>query len=163
MTAELFLRRKWTLRAHGRQIVFVKKPNERTEHVVMKAFLWALYLPEYTEVSVELEIGDRYKPDVISFGPDGRPAFWGEAGEVSAAKIRSLGRRYRETHFAIGKWDVSLDQHRAIVDKALDGLTRTGPFDLIAFPADSIERFVTDEGEIRISHADVAWQRIEPS
>jgi hypothetical protein len=33
------------LRAHGEQVVFVKRANERREHVLMKAILWALYLP----------------------------------------------------------------------------------------------------------------------
>ena len=46
MTDELFLRRKWTLRAHDRQVVFVKKSYESDTHVLMKALLWALYLPD---------------------------------------------------------------------------------------------------------------------
>lgn len=64
MTSELMLRRKWTLRAHGEQVVFVKKRNERAEHVLMKSFLWALYLPDYPDLTVEISIGDRYKPAV---------------------------------------------------------------------------------------------------
>lgn len=43
VTSDLMLRRKWTLRAHGRQVVFVKKANESGEHVLMKALLWALH------------------------------------------------------------------------------------------------------------------------
>lgn len=43
MTDELLLRRKWTLRAHGERVVFVKRVSERREHVLMKALLWALY------------------------------------------------------------------------------------------------------------------------
>jgi len=34
MTQDLFLRRKWTLRAHGQQVVFVERANERTAHVI---------------------------------------------------------------------------------------------------------------------------------
>ncbi len=60
MTDELRLRRKWTFRAHGRQVVFVKEPVESTEHVVMKALLWALYLPDYPGLTVEVGIGDRF-------------------------------------------------------------------------------------------------------
>ena len=112
MTDELFLRRKWTLRAHGRQVVFVKKPYESDTHVLMKALLWALYLPAYPELTVEIAIGDRYKPDVVALDARGEPGFWGEAGDVTTAKIRSLARRYRDTHFALAKWDTRLEPYQ---------------------------------------------------
>ena len=66
MTLDLLLRRKWTLRAGDRQVVLIKKPYESTEHVVMKALLWALYLPDYPDLTVEVGVGDRYKPDVVA-------------------------------------------------------------------------------------------------
>lgn len=154
------LPRKWPLRAHGRQVVFVKRPNESSEHVVMKALLWALYLPQYPTLTVEVSVGDRYKPDLVALGPDGQPLFWAEAGEVSVAKVRSLARRYRHTHFAWGRWNASLEPVQAIVAKALDGLGRTAPFDLISFPADSVERFFDDAGAIRVAHADLRWLRL---
>jgi len=159
MTDELMLRRKWTLRAGRKRIVLVKRSHERAEHVVMKALLWALYLPLYPNLTVEVSVGDRYKPDVVAVDAFGRPRFWGEAGEIGVAKIRSLARRYRHTHFAIAKRDTSLDPFIAIVRDALDDLRRDAPFDLIRFPADSAERFIDDEGRIRISHADVEWIR----
>jgi len=160
MTDELFLRRKWTLRAHGRQVVFVKKPYESEAHVLMKALLWALYLPAYPELTVEIAIGDRYKPDVVALDARGEPGFWGEAGDVTTAKIRSLARCYRDTHFALAKWDARLEPYSAIVADALDGLHRRAPFDLIRFPADSADRFVDDEGAIHLSHADLTWVRL---
>jgi hypothetical protein len=43
---------------------------------------WALYLPLYPNLSVEIGVGDRYKPDVVALGEDGRPLFWAEAGQV---------------------------------------------------------------------------------
>lgn len=159
MTEELLLRRKWTLRAHGRQVVFVKRPIESSNHVVMKALLWALYLPQYPDLTVEIAIGDRYKPDVVSLNDRGEPRFWGEAGDVTTAKIRSLARRYRRTHFALAKWDARLDPLVAIVEDALRGLNRTAPFDLISFPPDAVDRFIADDGTIRISHADLTWIR----
>ena len=98
------LRRKLTLRAHGEQVVFVKRKQERIEHVWMKAFLWALYLPEYPDLTVEVGIGDKYKPDVVEMDPRrGRPRFWGEAGHVGEDKIEALTSRYPATHFAIAK------------------------------------------------------------
>ncbi|RIK43489.1 MAG: hypothetical protein DCC55_05405, partial [Chloroflexi bacterium] len=108
MPSDLLLRRKWTFRAHGRQVVFVKRPVEHTSHVLMKAFLWALYLPDYPNLKVEVPAGDRYKPDVVAFDPAdpaAAPLFWGEAGQVGVEKIRALARRYPHTHFAIAKWD----------------------------------------------------------
>ncbi len=159
MTDDLLLRRKWTLRAHGRQVVFVKKPVESSTHVLMKALLWALYLPVYPNLTVEIGVGDRYKPDVVALDAQGEPVFWGEAGDVTVAKIRSLARRHRHTHFALAKWDMRLAPYVAIVDDALTGLARTAPFDLLCFPADSADRFVNDDGVVRVRHEDLVWLR----
>lgn len=163
MTADLLLRRKWTLHAHGKQVVFIKKPNEHTHHVLMKALLWALYLPAYPALKVEISIGDRYKPDVVALDardPRADPHFWGEAGQVSVDKIHSLLRRYRRTHFAIAKWATNLDPLRATVTEAQQRQTRHAPIDLINFPADSAERFIDSHGNIQISHADLAWLQV---
>lgn len=157
---ELRLRRKWTLRAHGRQVVFVKRPVESTEHVVMKALIWALYLPQYPDLTVEISIGDKYKPDVVGLDARREPVFWGEAGDVSTAKIRSLARRYKRTHFALAKWRTRLEPLAAIVADALDGLNRSAPVDLISFPEDAAERFIDDDGVIRVSHDDLVWVRL---
>jgi len=160
MTTDLMLRRKWTLRAHGRQVIFVKKTNESSEHVLMKALLWALYLPDYPELTVEISIGDRYKPDVVALDAQGSPAFWAEAGQVGVDKIQSLVRRHRRTHFAIAKWESSLDILAGTVRTALDRQPHQAPFDLITFPANSAERFIDDSGTIRISHHDLLWIRL---
>jgi hypothetical protein len=160
MTKDLFLRRKWTLRAHGEQVVFVKRANERGEHVLMKAFLWALYLPSYPDLVVEVPVRDRYKPDVVSLDTYGRPHFWGEAGHVSPDKVHSLVRRYRETHFALAKWDTPLDPFIATAQDALRRFESRGPFDLLRFPPDSAERFISDRGEINVTHADLDWVQL---
>jgi hypothetical protein len=104
MSHERHLRRKLTLRAHGTPVVFIKRKQERIEHVWMKAFLWALYLPTYPDLSVEVSIGDKYKPDVVAMDSiRGQPRFWGEAGHVGADKITYLVERYPQTHVALGK------------------------------------------------------------
>lgn len=141
-------------------MVFVKRANERREHVLMKAFLWALYLPIYPDLLVEVPVGDRYKPDVVSLDRRGEPRFWGEAGHVSPSKIRSLVRRYRRTHFALAKWDTILDPFIEIVGDALADFDRQAPFDLLGFPTDSAERFVKERGEIDLKHEDVDWIRL---
>lgn len=160
MSSELLLRRKLTLRAHSEQVVFVKKSRESLEHVLMKAFLWALYLPAYAPLTVEVSIGDKYKPDVIGLDAAGRPRFWGEAGKVGAPKITSLTRRFRDTHFAIAKWGLDLSPHLALVNKALDGLDRSAPFDLLSFPPDSADRFIDARGHITLTHGDITWVRL---
>ena len=91
MSTDLELKGKWTLQAHGQRLVVFKKSGEKTSHVLMKAFLWAIYLPEFPELVVELSIGHRYKPDLVAVR-DGRPVFWGECGQVSSAKLRQLFR-----------------------------------------------------------------------
>ena len=87
MPHDLLLRRKWTLRSHGRQVVFIKQKNESSAHVIMKALLWALYLPAYPDLAVEVAIGDRFKPDVVQLDAAQSPVFWGEAGQVSERKM----------------------------------------------------------------------------
>ena len=161
MGSELGLRRKWTFRAHGEQVVFVKRRNERTEHVIMKALLWALYLPSYPDLSVEIAIGDRYRPDVVKLDLRGHPVFWGEAGHVSPQKVRSLAKRYRATHFAWGKWNAPLFQLKAIVCPELERIQREGPFDLLSFPPNSAEQFIRDRGELDISFTDLDWVRLQ--
>lgn len=158
------LRRKLTLKAHGAQVVFVKQKQERRAHVLMKAFLWALYLPAYPDLSVEIKIGDRYKPDVVSMdAPRGAPRFWGEAGKVGPDKLSDLLRRYPRTHFAMSKWATNLEPFAAMVREAAEGATRHAPFDLIRFPADSEARFIDAKGRIQITHNDVEWQRLGPA
>jgi hypothetical protein len=157
---DLMLRRKWTLRAHGEQVVFVKRRNERTEHVVIKALIWALYLPDYPDLSVEIPVGDRYKPDVVQLDPRQRPIFWGEAGRISPRKIETLVKRYRATHFAIAKWDTALDPFEAIVRDAVAGLDRRAPFDLLRIPDDAIERFIDADGHVNVGFDDLEWMRI---
>jgi len=126
----------------------------------MKAFLWALYLPLYPNLTVEIRIGDRYKPDVVALDEDGRPLFWGEAGQVGQEKMRSLLRRYRGTHFAVAKWETRLNPYVELVGDALDGLRRTAPVDLICFPEDSAERFIDQHGHIRLAFNDLEWVRL---
>lgn len=155
------LRRKLTLRAHGEQIVLVKRKQERIEHVWMKAFLWALYLPDYPDLSVEVPVGDPYKPDVVAMDDRrGRPRFWGEAGHVAPEKIEDLVGRYSDTHFAIAKWDRVLDPVLETVEAAVHEVERSAPIDLLRVPPDAGDRFVDDKGRISISWDAVMWVRV---
>ncbi len=160
MPDELFLRRKLTFKAHGRQVVFIKKKVESLEHVLMKAFLWALYLPHYPHLHVEIPIGDRYKPDVVALDAMGKPVFWGESGKVTPQKIDSLARRFRTAHLAVAKWNAPLAPFTALFAPILQDRKREAPFDLISFPADSAERFITQDGHVQVTHDDLEWIRL---
>ena len=144
------LRRKLTFRAHGQQVVFIKRKQERIEHVWMKAFLWAFYLDTYPGASVEVDIPSRYKPDVVAMDRRrGRPVFWAEAGHVPADKLAHLASHYPDTHLAFAKWDTGLDPFVAMIQEALTG-ARSAPIDLWRFPPDSAERFVDAQGYVRV-------------
>ena len=155
MTTDLELRRKWTFRAHGKQMVFVKKALEGETHVLAKALLWGLFLPDYPELSVEIPIGYRYKPDLVQMDDSGTPEFWGEAGKVGAKKIRTLIRRFRSTHLVFAKWNMNLVPLQNMVKKEMPFAHRTAPVDLISFPPDSAQRFIRADKTIQIKIKDV--------
>ena len=160
MTQDLELRRKWTFQAHGKQMVFVKEALESKIHVLTKAFLWALFLPDYPNLSVERHIGNRYKPDLVQFDDNDELEFWGEAGRVSKRKMQTLVHRFRDTHLVFAKWDMNLEPYRKIVQKEIRSVRRSAPVDLISFPSDSDERFIRRNGTIQISFKDIEWIRL---
>ena len=166
MRTDLVLPRKLTLRALGpdgpQKVVFVKKRQEGIEHVLMKAFLWALYLPAYPDLAIEVPVGDRYKPDLVQLDAFGEPVFWGESGKVGAGKIASLVRRFPATHFAMAKWDAPLAPFVEIVEEAFGALngSQRPPFDVLRFPPDSADRFITDDGTVTVSFDDIERVRL---
>lgn len=160
MSQDLLLCNKWTFRAHGHTVVLVKKRYEHAAHVLMKALLWALYLPQYPDLRIEVPVGARYTPDVVQIDDQARPVFWGEAGRVGTRKINRLVDHYRGTHFAFAKWARGMAPLEATVRKALEHTRRTAPVDLIAFPADSSERFIASGGNISIQPDDVPSIRL---
>ena len=134
------LRRKLTVRAHGRTLVLVKRAEESGEHVVQKALLWARYLPDYPRLRVEqhLPFPSRYKPDLFALDPTGQGVeFWGECGVVSADKLRTLLKAHPACHFAFSKWNARADLFAAQIDAALRGVRRRAPVELVAFPPDA--------------------------
>jgi len=158
---ELHLRRKLSFHAHGRTLVLVKRSNEKIEHQVMMALLWALYLPEYPDLRIDVPIGARYQPDLVQLGADGRPALWGEAGEVGLEKLRLLCIRYRDTRLVFAKWAINLQPFANLIDAALAGTRRAAPVELIGFDADAA-RFVDAIGQIGIGFEDVICRRWDP-
>ncbi len=125
----------------------------------MMALLWALYLPQYPHVRVEVAIGTRYKPDLVALDNYGQPLFWAEAGEVGLDKLRTLCERYRTSHLVFAKWAINIAPFARLIERALRGTRRAAPVELICFGANAT-RFVDNTGTIHITFADVerrAW------
>jgi hypothetical protein len=136
-------------------MVFEKKALEGGTHVLTKALLWALYLPDYPDLSVETPIGHRYKPDLVTLDENGKPEFWAEAGKVGARKLRTLVRRFRSTHLVFAKWNMNLVPLQKMVNKELPFTHRKSPIDLVSFPPDSVQRFIRTDKTIQITVNDV--------
>lgn len=155
-----YLRRKLTVRAQGQSLVLIKRPIESAEHVLQKALLWALYLPRYPNLRVEVHLPQpsRYKPDLLALDAHDEPIFWGECGVVALDKLRFLLSRYRRTHFVFSKWDTRLDPFADSIQKALPTNRRTAPVELIGFPHDA-ERYIGEGGAITITQADFERRR----
>ena len=155
---ERALPRKLTVRAHGATLVLVKRPEESAEHVLQKALLWALYLPDFPSLRVEVPLPtpSRYKPDLLVF-EDGRPRFWAECGAVSASKLQDLLRRFRHTHFVFSKWggcDLGRHPFAGMIERALEGYRRTAAVEFICFPVTATE-YIAPGGDITLSRGDV--------
>jgi hypothetical protein len=154
------LRRKLTVRAHGQTLVLVKRPIESAEHVLQKALLWALYLPQYPDLRVEVALPtpSRYKPDLLALDNQQQPHFWGECGVVSLAKLRFLLNRYRRTHFVFSKWNTRLDPFAELIEDALERTRRVASVELIGFDASAADA-ITADGTITITEKDVEARR----
>ena len=161
MDPNLPLRRKYTFTSQDRKMVFIKKPIEHHRHVIMKALLWSLYLPQYPRMRIEVSVGAKYKPDLVELDQNYFPIFWGEVGKVKDRKLRFLVDRYRTTHFAFAKWNVELAPFEKLLSRAISASSRSAPIDIIAFPVDSEERFIDHRGYVGLCLDDVKWKRLE--
>jgi hypothetical protein len=155
-----YLRRKLTVRAHGQSLVLIKRPIESAEHVIQKALLWALYLPRYPKLRVEVPLPQpsRYKPDLLALDELQEPIFWGECGEVAIEKLRFLLSRYRRTHFVFSKWDTRLDPFAEFIAKAMPSNRRRAPVELISFPPEAAE-WISGDGSIVVEPGSCEMRR----
>lgn len=77
----------------GRRVRLWQRPGESYAHVLLKALGYAMFVRSYPDLEVELEVGLRYKPDLVALAPDEsgrRFLFWGECGQVSVRKVAWL-------------------------------------------------------------------------
>jgi len=153
------LRRKITVRSNGRRLVLVKRREESAEHVIQKALLWAMLLPEYPDLRVEVPLPRpiRYKPDLLALDAMDEPLFWGECGEVSVEKLRFLLSRFRRTRFVFSKWNARLEPFAALIEEALPE-RREAPAELICFPATAAD-WIAPDGEVVIDYGALETRR----
>ncbi len=150
---DLVLPRKLTVRAHGRKLVLVKRAGESERHVLLKALVFGLYVATYPQLTVEVAIGKRYKPDLVALDGEGQPTFWAECGEIGRDKLAHLLRAYRRTHLVIAKQTGSLDPYLAVARSLRPTEERTPPVEFLNFPPDA-HRFLCADGEIAVSFDD---------
>jgi len=159
MDADLYLKGKYTFRLNAQKLILVKKSVESRRHVLMKALLWGLYLPDYPGLQVEVPIGYKYKPDLVQMDADG-PLFWAEAGRVGAEKLRRLLKRFPRTHFALAAWGSPLATLETRIRRQARGVRRRAPVDVIVFPKDAGTRFIDPRGRIQIGRNDLNWRQL---
>jgi len=159
MDSQLLLGGKYTFRVGSRKLVFVKRPVEHPRHVIMKALLWALYVPLYPDLRIEVPIGYKYKPDLVQMGSDS-PLFWGEAGHVGNQKLKRMLKRFPKTHFAFAVWENPLKPMGTRVRHLTRVIHRQAPIDLIRFPEDAGSLFIDPRGAIRVRHQELEWQHL---
>jgi len=162
-------RSRVVFQAAGLQLPFLKARGESKEHLLMKALMWSLMLETETNVECELDIGHRYKPDVVALSANGQPRWWGECGSVSAEKLSVLRKAFPSTRITVCKWghsDLSgyagqLRQALPAVHVDADGAPVGAPIDLVSFPVDSVERFVADDGALSVTWECVDTMEVE--
>ena len=145
------------LSACGSRVQLCKNQGESVQHLVLKALVWALLLPTHPGAACELDLGLRYRPDVVALDGEGSPCWWGECGSVKASKLSHLANAFPQARISVAKWGRSDLRGYATQLRSELKLTagRTAPFEVISFPADSIERFVSDDGELAVTFDDL--------
>ncbi len=146
----------------GRRVRLWQRRGESYGHVLMKALGYAMFVGEYPNLEIELPVGLRYKPDLVSLneGEGGRPRpgarfrFWGECGMVSMRKVAWLlkhGDAERLVLFKIGSGvKAYTGELRDSVEPRYRG---RGRLTLINFTGDIAERAT----ERRIESVPVSW------
>lgn len=148
--------------ATGASVDLHKNPGESPQHLLLKGLLWALVVPHHSSATCELDLGLRYRPDVVALRGDESIVWWGECGSVKPSKLSHLASTYPHTRFSVAKWGRSdlrgyaggLRRDLLRADRRL-AARRRAPFELINFPSDANERFLDDNGVVTLTMADL--------
>ena len=143
----------------GRRVRLWQRRGESYGHVLMKALGYAMFVGRYPNLEVELPVGLRYKPDLVSVneaegGRGARFRFWGECGMVSMRKVAWLlkhGDAERLVLFKIGSGVRAYT--RELRDSVEPRYRGRGRLTLVNFAGDIAER----AAERRIERVPASW------
>jgi hypothetical protein len=151
----------------GRRVRLWQRRGESYGHVLMKALGYAMFVGEYPNLEIELPVGLRYKPDLISLneGAGGRLRagarfrFWGECGMVSMRKVAWLLKHGDAERLVLFKIGSSVTAYTRELRNSVEPRYREGGrLTLVNFASDIAERAV----ERRIENVPESWyQKIE--
>ncbi len=95
---------------NGEKLRLWQAIGEGYEHVLMKALAYAIFVEPYPRLQIEVKVGLRYKPDLISVDDDGQFDFWGECGLVSMTKTAWILKHSSAKRVAIFKIGTEAEQ-----------------------------------------------------
>ena len=163
------------LTANGVTKTLEKKRMETLQHVLTKAMIWKLFMDEYPNLEIEMDIGDPdYLPDVV--GTRTTPSneteilFWGESGRMKVHKALDLMRRYPNAHIVHCRWSISIDSFMAPFVEYLETELKhedtswwKGKFSFASLPLEVWEFIDEDTGNILIERDDLEWKQLDLS
>lgn len=115
------------------RVIFSSFPGESTWHVSLKLLAYLIY--RRRSPLVERSVGQRFKPDLVVLGADGRVRLWIDCGETSIRKLERVVARNPAARVVIVKDTVRhLESYRTLADVALRHASRV----LYLAPSDSL-------------------------
>jgi len=168
------------LTANGVTKTLEKKRMETLQHVLTKAMIWKLFMNDYPNLEIELDIGDPdYLPDVVGTSTNEGIAntcnnteisFWGESGRMKVHKALDLMRRYPNAHIVHCRWSIDIETFmRPFIEYLETELVEedtswwTGKFSFASLPLEVWEFIDEDTGTIFIERDDLEWRELDLS
>ncbi|HEY0174329.1 MAG TPA: hypothetical protein VGB98_25160 [Pyrinomonadaceae bacterium] len=146
----------------GRRVRLWQRRGESYGHVLMKALGYAMFAREYPNLEIELPVGLRYKPDLVSLNDAGSGApragarflFWGECGMVSMRKVAWLLKHGDTERLVLFKIGCGVRAYaRELRDSVEPRYREAGRLALVNFADDIAER----AAERRITEVPQSW------
>eukprot|EP00536_Pseudo-nitzschia_multiseries_P005079 jgi/Psemu1/189708/e_gw1.92.6.1 len=167
------------LTANGVTKTLEKKRMETLQHVLTKAMIWKLFMNDYPDLEIELDIGDPdYLPDVIATTTTTTATtyngtevvFWGESGRMKMHKALDLMRRYPNAHIVHCRWAIDVESFMVPFVEYLetqlfeeDTSWWEGRFSFASLPLEVWEFIDEDSGTILIEKSDLKWRELDLS
>jgi len=123
--------------------------------------VYALYTPEFGQLLVDVDVDDKYRPDLVKLDDSRRPVFWAECGKISPDKAVKLAKKYRDTHLVFAKPARELRRFAEEVREDLADIRRDKPIDMLGLPMEDAERFFDKDGNVTFSFKDCHKETIE--